>query len=40
MHSEKSKVVYCKDNNRAEQHPHMSFAFLGFTFKPRKAHSK
>lgn len=40
MHPEKSKVVYCKDSNRTEQHPHVSFTFLGFTFRPRKAHSK
>jgi len=40
MHPEKSKVVYCKDSNRTGQHPHVSFTFLGFTFRPRKAHSK
>jgi len=40
MHPEKSKVVYCKDSNRTEQHSHVSFTFLGFTFRPRKAHSK
>ena len=40
MHPDKSKVVYCKDSNRTEQHPHVSFTFLGFTFRPRKAHSK
>lgn len=40
MHPEKLKVVYCKDSNRTEQHPHVSFTFLGFTFRPRKAHSK
>ena len=40
MHPDKSKVVYCKDSNRNEQHPHVSFTFLGFTFRPRKAHSK
>ncbi len=40
MHPDKSKVTYCKDSNRTEQPPHMSFTFLGFTFWPRKAHSK
>jgi RNA-directed DNA polymerase len=40
MHPDKSKVVYCKDSNRTEQHPHVSFTFLGFTFRPRQAHSK
>jgi RNA-directed DNA polymerase len=37
MHPEKSKIVYCKDSNRVETHPHVSFTFLGFTFRPRKA---
>lgn len=37
MHSEKSKIVYCKDSNRVETHAHVSFTFLGFTFRPRKA---
>lgn len=37
MHPDKSKVVYCKDSNRTEQHPHVSFTFLSFTFRPRVA---
>ena len=37
MHPDKSKIVYCKDSNRNEQYPHVSFTFLGFTFRPRKA---
>jgi hypothetical protein len=40
MHPEKSKVVYCKDSNRRAGYPHVSFTFLGFTFRPRKALSK
>ena len=40
MHPEKSRTVYCKDSNRIERYPHMSFTFLGFTFRPRKAQSK
>lgn len=40
MHPEKSKIVYCKDSNRTENHPHVHFTFLGFTFRPRKALSK
>lgn len=39
MHPDKSKIVYCKDSNRNEQYPHVSFTFLGFTFRPRKAYS-
>jgi RNA-directed DNA polymerase len=37
LHSEKTKLVYCKDSNRQENHPHEKFNFLGFTFRPRKA---
>jgi group II intron reverse transcriptase/maturase len=37
MHPEKSKIVYCKDSNRTQAHPNVSFTFLGFTFRPRKA---
>jgi hypothetical protein len=33
MHPDKSKIVYCKDSNRNEQYPHVSFTFLGFTFR-------
>jgi RNA-directed DNA polymerase len=32
--------VYCKDSNRTDQHPHVSFTFLRLTFRPRKEHSK
>ena len=37
LHSEKTKLVYCKDSNRQESHRHEKFDFLGFTFQPRKA---
>jgi len=40
MHPEKSKIVYCKDSNRTACHPHVSFTFLGFEFRPRKALSR
>jgi hypothetical protein len=40
MHPEKPKVLFCKDSNRPEEHPHISLTFLGFTFRPRQAHSK
>lgn len=40
MHPEKSKIVYCKDSNRAQAYPNVHFTFLGFTFQPRKALSK
>jgi group II intron reverse transcriptase/maturase len=39
MHPEKSTIVYCKDSNRRERYPQVSFTFLGFTFRPRRAKS-
>ncbi|MCX5845757.1 MAG: group II intron reverse transcriptase/maturase [Deltaproteobacteria bacterium] len=37
LHSEKTRIVYCKDSNRREEYPSISFDFLGFTFRPRKS---
>lgn len=37
LHPEKTRIVYCKDANRTEQHPHIQFTFLGFTFRQRYA---
>jgi RNA-directed DNA polymerase len=37
MHPDKSKVMYCRDGQRTGSYPHVSFTFLGFTFRPRKA---
>jgi RNA-directed DNA polymerase len=36
IHPDKSSVVYCQDRNRTEQHPRISFDFLGYTFRPRR----
>ena len=35
MHPEKTKIVYCKDNNRKGEYSVISFDFLGYTFRPR-----
>jgi RNA-directed DNA polymerase len=35
LNLEKTKIVYCKRNRRNDDHPHCSFDFLGFTFRPR-----
>jgi RNA-directed DNA polymerase len=40
MHPDKSRVVYCRDSNRTESYPHVTFTFLGFMFRPRQALSK
>jgi RNA-directed DNA polymerase len=40
LHPEKTKIVYCKDSNRKGRHDHVTFDFLGFTFRPRSAKSR
>jgi RNA-directed DNA polymerase len=40
LHSDKTRIVYCKDSNRRGKHEHTSFTFLGYTFRPRKARRK
>jgi RNA-directed DNA polymerase len=40
LHPDKTRIVYCKDSNRREEHEHISFTFLGFTFRPRQARRK
>lgn len=35
LHPEKTKIVYCKDDNRPGDYPDHSFDFLGYTFRPR-----
>jgi RNA-directed DNA polymerase len=40
LHPDKTRIVYCKDGTRREDHEHTSFTFLGFTFRPRKAKSR
>src|ERR1700730_17242543 len=37
LHPEKTKIVYCKDANRRGDFPIISFDFLGFSFRARKA---
>lgn len=40
LNEEKSRVVYCKDYRRKEEHKNVQFGFLGFSFQPRQAQSK
>lgn len=40
VHPEKTKVVYCKDDDRPGDHDHTSFDFLGFSFRPRGAKNR
>src|SRR4051794_8599014 len=40
INPEKTKIVYCKDDNRRESHEKESFKFLGHTFRPRLSINK
>lgn len=40
MHPDKTKIVYCKDDDRRERHPIISFDFLGYTFRPRRSKNR
>ena len=40
IHPDKSSIVYCKDANRTEDYPRISFDFLGYTFRPRRCVDK
>jgi RNA-directed DNA polymerase len=35
LHPEKTKLVYCRNYLRKEQHEHNSFVFLSYSFQPR-----
>lgn len=40
VHPEKTRIVYCKDDDRPGSHEHERFDYLGFTFRPRGAKSQ
>lgn len=40
LHLEKTKIVYCKDDDRRKEHAIVSFDFLGYTFRSRRAKNK
>lgn len=40
MHPEKTKIVYCRDEDRRKTYPNMSFDFLGYTFRSRRSRNK
>jgi len=37
LHPEKTKIVYCKDDDRRGTYPNEQFDFLGYTFRPRRS---
>jgi RNA-directed DNA polymerase len=40
LHPEKTKIVYCKDDDRCGDYPTTSFDFLSYTFRPRRAKNR
>jgi RNA-directed DNA polymerase len=40
LHPDKTRVVYCQDDNRQRSYPAVRFDFLGYTFRPRKAKNR
>jgi len=40
LHPEKTKLVYCKDDDRCEDYPTIAFDFLGYTFRPRRSKNR
>jgi RNA-directed DNA polymerase len=40
LHPEKTRIGYCKDGRRRDQHEQASFTFLGYAFRGRGARSR
>ena len=40
LHLQKTKAVYCKNDNRRVDYPEQKFDFLGYTFRPREAKNR
>jgi len=40
LHPEKTKIVYCKDDDRRLEYPCTAFDFLGYTFRPRRSKNR
>ena len=40
LHPEKTKIVYCKDDNRKDNYHQTQFDFLSFTFRKRTCRTK
>ena len=40
MHREKTRIVYCKDDDRRGHYEHERFDFLGYCFRPRLSTSR
>lgn len=40
LHPTKTRIVYCKDDDRPGDFEHIKFDFLGYTFQPRRAKNR
>jgi len=40
LHPEKTKIVYCKDDDRRGEYPETAFDFLGYSFRPRRSKNR
>jgi RNA-directed DNA polymerase len=40
LHPTKTKIVYCKDDDRTGEYEHIKFDFLGYSFQPRRAKNR
>lgn len=40
LHPMKTRIVYCKDDDRPGEHEHVKFDFLGYSFQPRRAKNR
>lgn len=40
LHPEKTRIVYCKDDDRNGDYPEIKFDFLGYTFRPRRSKNR
>lgn len=40
LHPDKTRIVYCKDDDRRNEYSEIRFDFLGYTFRPRRAKNK
>jgi group II intron reverse transcriptase/maturase len=40
LHPRKTRIVYCKDDDRRGEHEHVALDFLGYTFQPRRAKNR
>ena len=40
LHPQKTKIVYCKDDDRRGHYPNEQFDFLSYTFRPRRSKNR